>query len=484
MLVIADADRPVGLAGVMGGLDTEISAKTTKILIESAQFDPMSIRRTGRGLGLNSPAAYRFERPLDPTRTEWASRRCAELILETAGGTLHPGVIDQKPPIAERPQVTLRLDQIPRVLGITIDRPTVERILTALGLEPTAATSDSLTYQAPSWRSDLEREIDLIEEVARIHGYDHIPENRPVPLARSARGPRERVETEIRNALAGLGLDEACTFSLAASADWDPFPGGGPDVVPLRVEHSTRKREVYLRRSLAPSLLAARASNEAHGVADARLFEIAGVYRPQPDRDLPDEPVRLAIVAGLDFLGLKGVVEALLHRLHVSDPLEARPSNHPMLAPGRQADLHLGGGFLGTIGEVDRDGLAPMGLRNFASLAELSFDLLQTRAVLVPQYHSLPSHPAVERDLSLIVAADLPWSELAEAARSAAGPMLESLTFLDTYQGASLPEGAHSLHFGLRFRQPGRTLTGEEVDHAVRSVADHCASRFGSSLRT
>ncbi len=484
MLVIADAERPVGLAGVMGGLETEIGPRSRNILIEAARFDAITIRRTARALGLSSAASYRFERPLDPERTEWASRRCAELILDLAGGTLHPGVIDVGTPVAPRPPVTLRLDQIPRVLGIEIDRDSVSRILTALGLSAEAQSSTSPSFRAPSWRSDLEREIDLIEEVARIHGYEHIPEDRPVPLARSSRGPRERVDNEVRGALTGMGFDEACTYSLAASADWDPFPGRDPEIPPLRVEHSTRKREVFLRPSLAPSLLLARGHNEAHGSADADLFEIAGVYRPRKQAELPEEPVRLAMVSGRDFAGLKGAVEALLSRLHIAAHLDAKPSTHLLLAEGRQADLWLGGDFFGTIGELDRASAESFGIRGAVSLAELSFDLLQELAVLVPQYRPTYAYPPVERDLSLVVEQSLPWSELAAAARSAAGPSLESLEFLDTFAGGTIPEGRHSLHFGLRFRNPARTLTGDEVDRAVQSVIDTCSARFGANLRT
>lgn len=484
MLAIADAEAAVGLAGVMGGLDTEIGPDTRHVLIEAARFDAMSIRRTGRALGLASPASYRFERPMDPERTEWASRRCAELILETAGGTLHPGLIDVGGPAPERVPITLRLDRIPRVLGIEIDAETVARILLALGLEPAGETFTTLAFRPPSWRPDLEREIDLVEEVARIHGYEHIPEDRPVPLARSSRGARERVESEVRGALTGLGFDEACTFSLVADASWDPFPGSSTDAAPLRVEHSTRKREVFLRRAVAPSLLLARGHNDAHGSADASLFEIAGVYRPRADAPLPDEPTRLALVSGRDLLATKGVVEALLDRLHVAGTLEARPSSHPILAPGRQADLTLDGAPLGTIGEVDRSALEGFGLRSGATLAELDFGLLQGRATLSTQFAPLPAFPAVERDLSLVVDRDLPWSELADAARKAAGATLESLAYLDTFAGGNLPEGKHSLHFGLTFRHPERTLTGEEVERAIAKVVEACEARFGATLRT
>ncbi len=190
MLTIADAERPVGLAGVMGGAETEIGFDTTDILIEAAQFDSVSVRRTSRALGLFSPSSFRFERPLDPAGTEWASRRCAELILDIAGGTLHPGLIDigKQPPV--QTPITLRLSQIERVLGITIDRGAVARILFELGLKPLAEDAHSLTFRPPSWRSDLEREIDLIEEVARVHGYHHIPEDQTVALSSAPRQAR------------------------------------------------------------------------------------------------------------------------------------------------------------------------------------------------------------------------------------------------------------------------------------------------------
>ncbi|MFO0890767.1 MAG: phenylalanine--tRNA ligase subunit beta [Isosphaeraceae bacterium] len=336
MLVIADAERAVGLAGVMGGLDTEIGFDTTNVLIEAAQFDAMSVRRTSRALGLFSPSSFRFERPLDPEITEWASRRCAELILEVAGGTLHPGVIDVGRRAASPEPVTLRLAQIPRVLGIPVEAEEVRRILISLGLEWIGESDGSVTVRPPSWRPDLEREIDLIEEVARIHGYEHIPEDRSVPITSAPRGLRERVESEVRDVLTGLGLSEAVTFSLVDESLGAPVaPGPAPE--PLRIDHSSRKREVALRQSLIPSLLSVRRHNEAHGNHDAELFEVANVYLPRLGQVLPQEPTRLALVSSRDFLGLKGVIEGLLDRLHVADGLTARPADLPLFAAGRAA---------------------------------------------------------------------------------------------------------------------------------------------------
>ncbi len=481
-LVIADHERPVGLAGVMGGLDTEISEKTNNILIEAARFSALSVRKTSRALALFSPASYRFERPLDPEITDWASRRCAELILEIAGGTLHPGVIDVGERPKARPPVTLRLAQIERILGITIPGEDARRILRALGLQQTGGTPDAPSFVPPSWRSDLDREIDLIEEVARVHGYEHIPEDRAVPLISATRSPRERVEDEIRATLTGLGIDEAYTFSLVSEAASVPLGGDGASA-PVRVEHASRKRESSLRQSLVPSLLQARRHNEAHGNPNADLFEIASVYLPRPGHILPEQPTRLTIVHSGGFFAIKGIVEALLGRLHADAGLTAIPATTSMLAQGRSAELLLNGKSLGFIGEVARATLDTFELRESASAAELDLGLLIESSGLVPQYRPLPPFPAVARDLSLVVPRTLAWSDLSRVVGEVAGKTLESVVYLDAFQGGNLPADRQSLHFGLRFRHPERTLTGDEVGQAVKTIVDACANRFEATLR-
>jgi phenylalanyl-tRNA synthetase beta chain len=483
MLVIADAARPVGLAGVMGGLETEIGFDTTNVLIEAAQFDSMSVRRTSRALGLFSPSSFRFERPLDPEITEWASRRCVELILEVAGGTLHPGVIDIGRPAQPRGPITLRLAQIPRILGIPIDAEEVRRILVALGLEWLGQADDAVTVRPPSWRPDLEREIDLIEEVARIHGYEHIPEDRAVPVTSAPRGIRERVESEARELLTGLGLNEAVTFSLVDESLGAPLaPGTAP--APLRIDHSSRKREVALRQSLIPSLLSVRRHNEAHGTPDAELFEIAHVYLPRADQPLPHEPTRLAVVSSRDFRGLKGIIEGLLSRLHVAEGLAARPVDVPLLAPGRAAELLLGETHLGFLGEVDPQQLQTLELRGDCSAAELEFDVLLRLARPVPRHHPLPPFPSVLRDLSLVVDRSLCWADLAATVTEAGGTILTGIEYLDTFQGGNLADSEQSVHFGLTFRHSERTLTGEEVDRAVGEIVKASAIRLNAKLRS
>ncbi|WP_165074329.1 phenylalanine--tRNA ligase subunit beta [Paludisphaera rhizosphaerae] len=484
MLVIADAARPVGLAGVMGGLETEIGPGTTSILIEAARFDAMSVRKTSRALGLFSPSSFRFERPLDPEVADWASRRTAELILELCpGSVLHPGVIDVAAPASPRKPIILRLAQIPRVLGIAIDPVEVRRILEALGLVVLDETAATIKAVPPSWRTDLEREIDLIEEVARIHGYEKIVENRPIPVTTAPRGRRERVEDAIRESLTAMRIDEAVTFSLVEDSLAVPVTMEGAEAQPLRVSHSSRKRENALRRSIIPSLLAVRRHNEAHGVADARVFEIADVYIPREEGGTPDQPPRLAIAAGLDFRGLKGVVETLLRSLLIAEPLSAEPASLPLFSEGRAATLALGDVRLGWIGEVDAAKLEAFELRNTCSACELDLGLLLEKARTVAQYKPLPSYPAVVRDLSLVLDRNVAWAELSAVVREAAGPTFRQADYLDTFRGGNLPNDKQSVHFALTFRDDDRTLTGEEVEKAVQDVVASCSRKLGASLR-
>jgi phenylalanyl-tRNA synthetase beta chain len=391
--------------------------------------------------------------------------------------------VGKGPPV--QTPITLRLGQIERVLGITIGATDVERILVDLGLERLSGDehTHTLTFRPPSWRSDLEREIDLIEEVARIHGYHHIPEDHAVPLASAPRGNRERVESAARQLLTGAGLDEAVTFSLVDEQLAAPV-GPGPAAPPLKVDHSSRKRESSLRQSLIPSLLAVRLHNESHGQFDAELFEIANVYLPRSGQTLPREPTRLAMVSGRDFRGLKGVVEALLAGLHVPEPLVSRPIEITLFSAARSAELLLGETHLGYLGEIDHDQLDIFELRESCTAAELEFGVLLDRTKLVARHHPLPPFPAVVRDLSLVVALALPWSDLRQTVVEAAGPTLESVEYLDTFRGGNLSDTDQSVHFGMTFRHPERTLTGDEVERAVKSVLAACEARYQAKLRS
>ncbi|MEX2025884.1 MAG: phenylalanine--tRNA ligase subunit beta, partial [Pirellulaceae bacterium] len=296
MCVIADAQRAIALGGVMGGADTEVSPGTTDLLIESAVFAPLSIRTTSRKLKLKSDSSYRFERGVDPEGIDWASRRACELILELCGGQLAEGVIDVGQPPAQPQAIVLRLSQLPRILGIDIARDQVRRILSALGCQETAADAASVTTVPPSWRRDLYREIDLVEEIARIHGYESIPEDVGVPMTASHKTDHDRVLGKIRHVMTAAGFDEALTTSVVPEK-WSQAFSPWTSEAPLVATPPMLKGADQLRKSLVPSLLEARRYNQSVGNEVAELFEIAKIYLPRSE-GLPHEQWTLAVVSG------------------------------------------------------------------------------------------------------------------------------------------------------------------------------------------
>lgn len=480
--VIADAKRPVAIGGVMGGAESEVTEATRELLIESAEFAPLSIRTTARRLNLHSPSSYRFERGLDPAGVDWASRRACELILELAGGELAAGsiAVGRTPP--EREPIVLRLSQLPRILGIAVDAEEVRRILHALGNRELKADSHSIEVVPPSWRRDLSREIDLIEEVARIHGYEAIPEDVSVPMAPSARSGEDRVLSTIRQVLAAAGFDEALTLS-AVEEDWSkafsPWTGAAPLVSPTPI----LRRADRLRRSLVPSLLGARRTNETLANPAIELFEIAKVYLPKPG-SLPDEERMLALTSGGDFFAVKGVLEALLARLNPAAELEVVDASLELLAAGRTCELKLDGERLGFLGEVGEQGLKQFELRGATTVAEIRVAQLVKTARLTPQYQELPAFPAIGRDINLELPEAIRWADVAAIVRQASGDALERLEFKEIYRNDALrTAGRKSMLFSLTLRSREATLTNSEADAIRASIVAVCGERFGAVLR-
>ena len=469
MCVIADSTRAVALGGVMGGVDSEVSDSTKDLLIESAMFSPLSIRTTSRKLTLRSPSSYRFERGVDPEGVDWASRRCCELILELAGGELADGVIEAGPKPTERETVSLRLAQVARILGIEIPAAEVRRILLALGGKLISGGNESITIQPPSWRRDLTREIDLIEEVARIHGYDKIPEDAQVPMAASHRTDNERVLAKVRQVMTAAGFDEALTASVVPEK-WSAAFSPWSDAPPLVASTPMLKGADRLRRSLIPSLLDARRLNESVSNPVVELFETAKIYLPQP-KGLPVEQWTLAATSGGDFLPVKGVVESLVASLRNGASVEAVDFTHELLEPGTAAELKLDGKRLGFVATVSQSGLKAFGLRGATTILELDIGVLADIAELIPQSAALSQFPAMERDLNLIVDEAIRWADLAGTVRTAAGDMLEKLDYLSTYRDAQ-KDGPNTkrLHFSLTLRSKERTMTSEEADQIRDSV--------------
>ncbi len=481
MCVIADARRAVALGGVMGGVESEVSDSTKDLLIESAMFSPLSIRTTSRKLTLRSPSSYRFERGVDPEGVDWASRRCCELILELAGGELADGVIEAGPKPTQREPVSLRLAQVARILGIEIPEAEVRRILLALGGQLVSAGKESITIQPPSWRRDLTREIDLIEEVARIHGYDKIPEDAQVPMAASQRTDHERGLAKVRQVMTAAGFDEALTASVV-SEKWSAAFSPWSDSPPLVASTPMLKGADRLRRSLIPSLLDARRLNESVSNPVVELFETAKIYLPQA-KGLPFEQWTLAATSGGDFLQLKGVIETLVASLRNGASIEAVDFSHELLEPGMAAELKLDGNRLGFVGAVSQSGLKAFGLRGATTILELNIGVLADVAELIPQSAALSQFPAMERDLNLIVDEAIRWADLAGTVRTAAGEMLEKLDYLSTYRDEQKDgPGAKRLHFSLTLRSKERTMTSEEADQIRDDVVAAAMKAHGARL--
>lgn len=471
--VIADTQRAVALGGVMGGAETEVSSGTRELLLEAAEFAPRSIRSTARKLNLHSPSSFRFERGVDPAGIDWASRRCCQLILELAGGELAEGVVDVGAALAQRESIVLRLSQLKRILGIEIDPTTVQRILSSLGCRELHADRERLEYVPPTWRRDLTREIDLVEEVARIHGYDAIPEDVGVPMAPSHRRDDDRILARIRHVLTSAGYDEALTTSVVP-AKWSLAFTPWTEEAPLICGTPMLKGADQLRRSLVPSLLEARRINESLANPEIELFETARVYLSRGEQ-LPHEQETLAITSGGDFYRVKGLIESIVETLNPSASIGVADYQHALLESTRSAELRIGDERLGFVGELSNGGLKEFGLRSPATVAEVRLATLEGIARLVPQHRDQSPYPAISRDLNLIVDESVRWSDLAGTVRLAGGSWLENLQYQDIYRNPDKDGvGKKRILFSLTLRSSERTLTNEEADQVRATVVAEC----------
>ncbi len=479
-LIIADARRPVALAGVMGGAETEISGATRDVLLEAAVFDPLSIRTTARALNLSSESSYRFERGVDPHGTDWASRRAVGLILETAGGRAARGVCTAGAPLPERAEVTLRFGRIETVLGIAVPAEEAQAILERLGLETLEADAERVRVRVPSWRPDLGREVDLIEEVARHWGYEKVPEATDVTLAYAPASRAERVREAASEVLTAAGYDEAVSFSFttrekAARLARVREAAGEPLVL--------RGTPLVLRQSVLPGLLDGLRVNRHAGDAGAKLFEIAMRFVPAKGGELPAESKMLAMASGDAFGSVKGVVETLLARLRLAGRVRFTPAEpHPDYDPERTAAVLLDGEPLGVVGQVSKEAAEAFELDEPPMVAELVFDRLAEEAVLEPRYEPLPQYPAINRDLALVVDESVRWEQVVDAMAAANVPQVESVTPLDVYRGKQVPDGKKSIAVRLVLRDPTRTLTHEDADRMQAKVLAALES-VGATLR-
>jgi phenylalanyl-tRNA synthetase beta chain len=488
----------------MGGGDSEISAGTTRVLLESAWFEPAGIRRTSRRHGLHTEASHRFERGADPGMVIASLDRCAALIAELAGGTVRRGVVDAHPRRIKPARVKLSWARPAQVLGMPVPRTRARRILEGLGFELERSTAREAVLRVPSWRADVSREEDLIEEIVRTLGYDAIPETLP-PIARETPSlPAEAQVTErARQALEAAGFSEAVNFSFVAPRDLAPLVGEGSDRSPgIALRNPISAELAVMRTSLVPSLLLNVGYNLRQRVEDVRLYELASSYHRRPPgfpEDLPaQEDLRLAAAALgrrsprgwsapvelFDLFDLKGAVEGLLEALGIAG-VGWTPGRQPWLHPRSSFTLETGlaaGGseVLGSGGEIHPRLAQAFGLPRGVMALELSFAGLCRAARLVPSYRPAPRYPAVLRDLAVVVDESVPAERVLGGVR--AEQLVEQVVLFDVYRGAPVPAGKKNLAMAIHYRAEGRTLTDDEADAAHARIVQRLAAE-GAQLR-
>lgn len=487
MLVIADREKAVAVAGVMGGSETEVSGTTKHVFLESAHFDPGTVRRTSKALGLMTEASYRYERFVDPALAPVALERACHLLAEWAGGEVVLGRIDLYPQPLQETVIALRPHRTNAILGTQLDEATIAGSLRRLGLA-VDTSAEPLSVTVPTFRPDLVQEIDLIEEVGRMIGYDTLPET--LPPARGEGGgdaPMGQLTAQLRTLLIGFGVSEALTHSLAAPSAFDDPRLAGRRVT---IRQALSAELSGLRRSLVPNLLDTLARNARQRQADIRLFEVGKVFELGDKPGKYDEPRRVAAVLtgpNIDFFTTKGLVEALASALHLP-PITFAADERPQMHPGRSASVAVAGQPLGFVAEVDPDAVqghldVPTATGRVA-VFELDADLLLVHADPALRYTPLPRFPAISRDLAVVVDLAAPYGLLESTAREAVSAELtESITLQSIYTGERVAEGKKSIALRLTFRAANRTLTDAEVDAQVANAEMLLTERVGAEKR-
>jgi len=483
MLIIADGKGPVAIAGVMGGLETEVSDTTTTILLEDASFDPVSVRTTSRKLTLPSEASFRFERIVDIEQVDWASQRTAQLITNVAGGRVARGVVDIYPGKPEKKDVTLRLSRSTKLLGIEIPLSRAVEILAALKFSPSVA-GDIVTCTVPSWRSDIYREVDLIEEVARVHGYGAVPTERKIKIEVVPIDPRQQLSQTIGTYLNGCGYYETVNVSFVDRSSADLFVGGG-DQQHLGVKDESRKSANLLRRTLLGSLLGVLKTNLNAKNVPCRIYELADVFAPAPDREggLPIETAKLTLVCDGDFRDLRGTVEGLIRSMNRDATVTFDPFDLVWAQAG--AAVRVNGEALGSAGMVSKAIREKYDFKDVSPCAtELDFERLMALSGGVVAVKPIPKYPSVQRDLSLIVEEGIRWGDIEKAVHCEAPAELENIRFVGVYRGKGIAGGKKSVTLSLRFRDDDGTLTHESVDRFEADIVRRLMDAVAAELRT
>ena len=503
-LLIWDAEDPIAIAGIMGGLETEVSDSTRDIFIESAWFDPVSVRRTSRATGLKTESSFRFERGTDIKMLKKALDRAAFLMREIAGGLVY-GKIDIYPGIYSPEEINIRCEKINGVLGLHLSEAEIAGYLEGLGFV-VERVKGSFSITPPAYRVDIRQGFDIIEEVARAYGYERIPA--VLPTASVGLGGQDRARKllseallkEMKQSFLKSGFTEVINYSFMGEQDLDLLGFAADDERrrAVRIKNPLRAEDACMRTTLVPGLLGNIVYNVSHDNRSFRLCETSRVFLSREVNSLPEERTHFAAAVYKekmrsfykddthDFFVVKGVIEALFDILKISSYSFAR-SVEPFLHPGQSADVLIGGekiGYVGALSPVIIDRLDIKAQNPSIILAELNVDLIRPHSMQVLKYHPLPRYPYSERDTALVVDEALESAEIVALLKSYSTDLIDGVTLFDVFQGKNIPEGKKSIAFSIRYRASDRTLKDEEVDALQDRIIGFVMERTKGQLRS
>ena len=500
-LLICDGQRPVAIGGIMGGMDSEITPETTRVLIESAYFEPRGIRRSSKKLGLRSESSFRFERGVDPGGTIRALDRAAQLMLELGGGEIANGRIDVNPRPAAAPVVLLDVDRTKRFLGIDLSTAEIAAVLRRIELPVETLDSHRLRVQVPSFRPDITREVDLAEEVVRLVGYDRVPVTCPeAAIEAEPADPHLSLRQETKTALQGMGFFEVLNYSFISHEALSLLGilEEDPRMNPIRVLNPLSEDQRIMRTTLVPGLLQTVRHNFDHGNENLRVFELSKVFLANNGEMLPVEPHYLAgIMTGarfpqtlyggfgeVEYADLKGVVEEILELFHLQGVSFVAENVPPYLDPLHAASMVCEGSVLGAIGRVHPRVENAFDLKKPVYLFELAFERIYELRHQHALYRSLPKFPAVSRDMALVVDESVSVQSLLDFIWQLQEPMLEQIEVFDIYRNPQLSAGKKSLGYRLVYRSNDRSLTDPEVNEIYGRLVERVLDQFHAILRS
>lgn len=501
MLVIADSEKAAGLAGIMGGFETEITDTTTTVVLESADFYGPCIRRTARACGLSSEASGRFERGVDSETTIKALDRAAQLLQEMGACTVCEGIVDVYPNPKQANYVTFTPEQINNHLGTNIAKDVMLNIITSVGFDVTKDENDEITVKVPSWRNDVTCMADISEEIARLHGFDKIKST--LPNGVSMQGTQSAKQTfidKVKASLSSQGLYETISFALTNEETFNKLniPQDSPLRKAVPIMNPLSDEYPLVRTTLLSSIFDNLARNLARKNDDVALFEVGSVFFPKalPVTELPDEVIKIAgAITGrrnaqgwnqandmVDFYDAKGIIEELLANLRVTR-YTVEAGTHYAMHPGKTALFKKGRDVIATVGEVHPAVLSAYGITKPVYIFELDATTVMKYMAKDLKYKALPKYPATSRDLAMLVDVDVNAADIEKAMTKAAGQNLTQITLFDVYTGKQVEEGKKSLAFSLTFQSNDKTLTDAEIDPAIEKIVTKLQKDFNANLR-